>query len=70
MSLSVELLKNIRRIYQGLPHIRVCPWLVPHIVSSCLGLSSAIYVYVLSAFYYHANVIANLDIDIGLIKKL
>jgi len=42
---------------------------VPHLVSSCLGLSSTIYVYVLSAFYYHADVIAKLDIDIGLIRN-
>jgi len=70
ISLSPELLKNIRRIDQGFPHIGVCPLLVPHLVSSCLGLSSIIYVYVLSAFYYHADVIANLEIDIGLIRNL
>ena len=70
LSLSAEPLKNIRRIDQGFPHIGVCPWLVPHLVSSCLGLSSTVYVYVLSAFYYHVDVIANLDIGIGLIKKL
>ena len=40
ISLSAELLKNIRRIDQGFPHIGVCPQLVPHLVSSCLGLSS------------------------------
>jgi len=34
---------------------------VPHLVSSCLGLSSAIYVYVLSVVYFNANVIANLE---------
>ena len=68
--LSAELLKNIRRFDQGFPHIGVCPWLVPHLVFSCLGLSSIFYVYVLSAFYYHANVIANLEIDIGLIRKI
>jgi len=33
-------------------------------------LSSTVYVYVLSAFYYHVDVIANLNIDTGLIKKL
>ena len=67
ISLSTELLKNIRRIDQGFPHIGVCPWLVPHLVSSCLGLSFVVYVYVLSAFYYHVDVIANLNIVIGLI---
>ena len=55
VKISTELLKNIRRIGQGFPHIRVCPWMVPHLVSSCLGLFSAIYVYVISAFYYHAK---------------
>ena len=70
LSLSVELLKNIRRFVQGFPHTGVCPWLVPHLVSSCLGLSSTVYVYVLSTFYYHVDVISKLDIDIGLIKKL
>ena len=43
---------------------------MPHLVSSCLGLSSTVYVYVLSAFYYHVDVIANLNIDFGLLKKL
>ena len=61
LSLSVELWKNIRRIDQGFPHIGVCPWLAPHLVSSCLGLSSAIYVYVLSTVYINADVIANLE---------
>lgn len=61
LSLSTELLKNIRRIDQGFPHIGVCPWLEPHLVSSCLGLSSVIYVYVLSVVYFNANVIANLE---------
>jgi len=43
---------------------------VPHLVSSCLGLSSTVYVYVLSAFYYHIDVIANLNMYIGLIENL
>ena len=59
LSLSAELLKNIRRIDQGFPHIGVCPSLAPHLVSSCLGLFSDVYVYVLSALYYHVDVIAN-----------
>ena len=50
-----------RRIDQGFPHIGVCPWLAPHLVSSCLGLSSDVYLYVLSAIYYDADVIANLE---------
>jgi len=37
---------------------------------SCVLLSSIVIVYVLSAFYYHVDVIAKLDIDIGLIRKL
>ena len=56
LSLFAELLKNIKRIDQGFPHIGVCPWLVPHLVSSCLGLSSAIYVYVLFAVYFNVDV--------------
>jgi len=60
----------IRRIDQRVLHIGVCPWLVPYLVSSCLGLSSTVIVYVISAFHYHVDVIANLDIDIGLIRKL
>ena len=67
LSLSAELLKNIRRIDQGFPNIGVCPWLAPHLVSICFGLFSAIYVYVISALYYHADVIANLNTVIGLI---
>ena len=39
---------------------------MPHLVSH-LGLSSIVYIYVLSAFYYHVDVIAILEIDIGLI---
>ena len=39
-------------------------------MSSCVGLSSTVIVYVLSAFYYHDDVIDELDIDFGLIKKL
>lgn len=34
-----------------------CPWLAPHPVSSCLGLPSMIYIYVLFAFYFNADVI-------------
>jgi len=52
----------IRRIDQGFPHIGVCHWLVPHLVSSCLGLFSDVYVYVLFAIYYHVDVIANLEL--------
>ena len=64
LSFSLSLLnfeEHKRRIDQGFPHIGVCPWLAPHLVSSCLGLSSAIYVYVLSAVYFNADVIANLE---------
>ena len=64
LSLSLSLLKfeeHKRRIDQGFPHIGVCPWLVPHLSSSCLGLSFAIYVYVLSAVYFNVDVIANLE---------
>jgi len=64
--LSAELLNNIKRIDQRFPHIWICPWLAPHLVSYCLGLSSDVYVYVLSALYYHVDVIANLNIIIGL----
>ncbi len=46
---------------QGYPHIGVCPWLVPHLMSSCLGLASAIYMYVLSVVYVNVDVIANLE---------
>lgn len=38
-----------------------------NLVFSCVGLFYAVYVYVLSALYYHADVIASLNIDIGLI---
>ena len=61
LSLFAELLKNIRRIDQGFPHIGVCPWLAPHLVSSCLGLSSLIYIYVLFAIYFNVDVIANYE---------
>jgi len=46
------------RIDQGFPHIGVCPWLVPHLMSSFLSLFSAIYIYVLFVVYFNANVIA------------
>jgi len=34
-------------------------------VSSCLGLSSVIYVYVLFAIYFNVDVIANLEKILG-----
>jgi len=61
LSLYSTIEEHIRRIDQGFPHIGVRPWLAPHLVSSCLGLSSAIYVYVLSAFYFNADVIVKLE---------
>jgi len=64
LSLSLSLLnfeEHKRRIDQGFPHIGVCPWLAPHLVFSCLGLSSAIYIYVLFAIYLNADVIANCE---------
>ena len=61
LSLCETIEEHIRRIDQGFPHIGVCPWLAPHLVSSCIGLSFAIYVYVLSAVYFNVDVIANLE---------
>jgi hypothetical protein len=64
ISLSLSLLnfeEHKGRIDQGFPHIGVCPWLAPHLVSSCHGFSSAIYIYVLSAVYLNADVIANCE---------
>ena len=64
LSLSLSLMnfeEQKRRIDQGFPHIGVCPWLMPHLVSTCLGLSSTIYIYVLSAVYFNSHVIANLE---------
>ena len=43
---------------------------MPHLGSSCLGLSFAIYVYVLSAIYFNADLIANLEKDIELTVKI
>ena len=64
LSLSLSVLnfeEHKRRIDQGFPHIGVCPWLAPHLVSSCLGLSFVLYIYVLSVVYLNANVIANCE---------
>lgn len=64
LSFFVELLKNIR-IDQGFPHIVVCShWchILCSLVLACFGLFYAVYVYVLSALYYHADVIANLEL--------
>jgi len=55
LSLSLSLLnfeEHKGRIDQGFPNVGVCPWLAPHFVSSSLGLSSAIYIYVLSVVYF------------------
>ena len=60
-SLYLTIEEHIRRIDQGFPNIGVGPWIVLHLVSSCLGMSSAIYVYVLFAVYFKVDVIANLE---------
>jgi len=69
LSLSAELLKNIRRIDQmvslhwglslaGATSCVYLSWLVFYCLHLCL-----------SAFYYHVDVIAILEIDIGLIRR-
>ena len=65
ISLSLFLcwtLKIKEDLIKGFPtHCGVCPWLTPYLVSSCIGLSSAFYIYVLSAVYLYVDVIANME---------
>ena len=70
LSLSAELLKNIKELIKGFHRIGVCPWLAATSCVSCLGLSFVDFIYVLSTFYLYINVIAILSIDIGLIRRI
>lgn len=61
-------LNILKEIVTGLPQCIVdqhevckCCTLGKYVKSSCLGLSYAIYVYVLSMVYFNADVIANLE---------